>query len=75
MSNDRDTDAQHIREMYGRDYRNDPEPAPCTECNGTGVREITIGGDGYGDRCGAEADVETVCWACQGTGVEPVELD
>lgn len=36
----------------------------CAECSGTGVRHGTIGGDGYGDRCAAIADVEYDCEDC-----------
>jgi hypothetical protein len=36
----------------------------CAECNGTGTRHGTIGGDGYGDRCAAIADVEYDCEEC-----------
>jgi len=36
----------------------------CAECNGTGTRHGTIGGDGYGDRCAALADVEYDCEDC-----------
>jgi hypothetical protein len=45
-------------------------PVPCEECDGEGEVEITIGGDGYGDRCAALADVPRVCHECNGTGVE-----
>ena len=40
----------------------------CPECDGTGTVEISIGGDGYGGRCAATADVETDCIFCDGTG-------
>lgn len=36
----------------------------CAACNGTGTRHGTIGGDGYGDRCAAIADVEYDCEDC-----------
>lgn len=45
------------------------EPAPrrstdCEFCGGAGTVEITIGGDGYGGRCCAQADVEAPCPNC-----------
>lgn len=36
----------------------------CETCGGSGVVERTIGGDGYGDRCAAQADVEAPCPDC-----------
>ncbi len=40
----------------------------CGACRGTGEVERQIGGDGYGDRCCALADVPCVCSECNGTG-------
>lgn len=48
----------------------------CPACNGTGEGpEIQIGGDGYGDRCCALADVPSACSECGGSGeiAEPAE--
>ena len=42
----------------------------CTACKGEGTVDREIGGDGYGDRCCATADVPTKCGDCHGTGVE-----
>ena len=47
-------------------------PTLCVECAGKGERWGTIGGDGYDDRCCAEADVPFVCSECNGTGLEKV---
>lgn len=42
----------------------------CPDCDGTGLGpEIQIGGDGYGGRCCALADVPSQCPRCKGTGV------
>lgn len=30
----------------------------CSECNGTGLRTISYGGDGFGNRCAARADAD-----------------
>lgn len=66
--------------IFGWDYPpgvtgNEPEIAgwpewPCPDCDGTGEREKTIGGDdmGYG-AAAATMDVPTVCQTCDGTGV------
>ena len=43
-------------------------PKSCPECNGAGVYEATIGGDGYDNRCCALADVECICGECGGMG-------
>jgi len=40
----------------------------CPDCDGKGEYEAQIGGDGYGDRCCALADVMCVCPTCKGTG-------
>lgn len=40
----------------------------CEECDGEGTVGRTIGGDGYGGRCAALADVEVKCDDCGGTG-------
>jgi len=40
----------------------------CGSCEGSGAYETTIGGDGYGGRCSALADVECVCGECGGSG-------
>ena len=45
----------------------------CSECDGTGLTEIAIGVDGYGDRPAARADVEVECGYCGGTGMEPLD--
>ena len=37
-------------------------------CGGEGEYETTIGGDGYDDRCCAQADVPVICGECDGTG-------
>jgi hypothetical protein len=36
----------------------------CAECHGSGVVSRQIGGDGYGGRCAAIADVEDDCSEC-----------
>ena len=36
---------------------------PCDDCDGTGERETTVGGDGF-----ADADVVCDCLACDATG-------
>ena len=40
------------------------EPS-CPRCHGTGTVSVTIGGDGYGDRCCAEMDGEGPCPECE----------
>lgn len=48
----------------------------CEACQGTGEGpDITIGGDGYGDRCCGLMDVPTVCFDCDGTGKEDEDED
>ena len=44
------------------------EVPKCELCRGTGEIETQIGGDGYGNRCCALADVPCVCPDCDGTG-------
>ena len=51
--------------------RTEAKPLPCEECNGSGVRHATIGGDGYGDRCCALMDAEVECCFCDGSGLQP----
>ena len=51
-----------------KEWKEEKSPArkgACKTCNGTGTVERTIGGDGYGGRCAAEADVPTQCPDCQ----------
>jgi hypothetical protein len=45
----------------------------CPVCHGRGTYEGQIGGDGYGGRCCAVADVELVCLECMGTGQVEME--
>ena len=47
----------------------------CEDCDGTGVVERSVGGDGYGGRCSALADVECECIMCDGTGYDPITDD
>lgn len=42
----------------------------CSTCDGEGTVDREIGGDGYGDRCCATADVPMKCDDCHGTGIE-----
>lgn len=41
----------------------------CEECNGTREVSATIGGDGYGDRCAGEMDIEGPCPYCTPEGI------
>lgn len=45
----------------------------CEACKGKGEYEAQIGGDGYGDRCCALADVPCVCPGCDGVGYVHVD--
>lgn len=36
----------------------------CAECHGSGTKSVSYGGDGYGDRCAAQADGEAACEDC-----------
>ena len=48
-------------------------PVQCTECEGSGVVEWSVGGDGYGGRCCGTMDVEGPCTGCNGKGYWYVE--
>jgi len=49
--------AYELADQYMPEYTSH-RPEECDRCNGRGLISITIGGDGYGDRCCGTMDCD-----------------